>query len=320
MLMLVGALAGACGNPPGGQTAADLPDLIERVRPSVVAILRQDGGEGSGVIWSPDGVVVTNNHVIAGVDTVTVVYPDGTRDEGTVAAADPRSDLAVVRVDRADLPAATFREDLPRVGDSAIAIGNPLGFEETVTAGIVSGLGREIPGSAESAPALVDLIQTDAPISPGNSGGALVGTDGRVMGINVAYIPPEQGAVSLGFSIPAPTVIDVVEQLLETGRVEHPYLGIQQASVDRTTAEAYDLPVESGAVVVAVVPGGPADAAGIEPGDIIVAIGDEPVESAEDVLAALRHHRVGDEVEIRVARSGERDQLRVTATLGDLPD
>src|SRR3954471_17046003 len=191
-----------------------IPDLVDRVRPSVVAILRRDGAQGSGVIARADGVIITNDHVVEGVQTVTVVYADGRRDQAGVKATDPRSDLAVIHVDRSGLPAATFRDDEPRVGELALAIGNPLGFAESVTAGIVSGLGRSIPGSASTSPALIDLIQTDAAISPGNSGGGLVSGDGQFIGINVAYIPPSGGAVSIGFAIPSPTVTDVVDQLL----------------------------------------------------------------------------------------------------------
>ncbi len=310
-----GTGAGAVGVPPGLEL---IPDLVDAVRPSVVAIGRPDGGEGSGVIWSADGVIVTNFHVVEGVDTVVVAYADGSRDEGTVEAADPRTDLAVVRVPRADLPAATFRDELPRVGELALAIGNPLGFEESVTAGIVSGLGRSIPGSATVSPALVDLIQTDAPISPGNSGGALVGGDGRIIGINVAYIPPEARAVSIGFAIPAPTAVDVVTELIEDGRVEHAYLGVQPATLDRQTARAYGLPVEEGSVVLEVVPGSPADRAGMQPGDIVVAIDDEPITSAEDLLAVLRGRDPGDEIELTVVRDDGEETL--SATLADLPD
>jgi serine protease DegQ len=304
----------------GGTVTAggpSIPDLVEQVRPSVVAILRADGAQGSGVIARADGVIITNDHVVEGVRTVTVLYADGRRDQGDVKATDPRSDLAVVRVDRTGLPAATFRDDEPRVGELALAIGNPLGFAESVTAGIVSGLGRSIPGSASTSPALIDLIQTDAAISPGNSGGGLVSGDGRFMGINVAYIPPSGGAVSIGFAIPSPTVTDVVDQLLTTGHVQHAYLGVSPATVDQQTAAAYALPVDAGAVLVDVVADGPAAKAGLKPGDIVTRVGDSEITSAEDLLTALRKHAPGDEVTVHVVRdTGETD---VKATLGDLP-
>jgi serine protease DegQ len=312
-----GTATGTTTGSAGAGTAPSIPDLVDRVQPSVVAILRADGAQGSGVIWSADGDIVTNNHVVEGVDTVTVVYADGRRDDAKVQAADPRSDLAVVHVSRSGLPAATFRTDLPRVGELALAIGNPLGFEESVTAGIISGLGRAIPGSASTSPALIDLIQTDAAISPGNSGGALVGGDGRILGINVAYIPPSGGAVSIGFAIPSPTAVDVVGQLLKSGHVTHAYLGIGPATLDPQTAQAYQLTVDSGAIVVEVAAGGPAAKAGIQQSDVIVAVDDQPIASAEDLLTVLRHHQPGDRITIKLVREG--DQKTVTATLADLP-
>src|SRR5918999_81625 len=161
-----------------------------------------------------------------------------------VLAASESFDLAVLEIEGRNAPAAELADALPEVGELAVAIGNPLGFENTVTAGIVSGLHRSIP-SGGLTPALVDLIQTDAPISPGNSGGALVNADGEVIGINVAYLPPGQtGAVSLGFAIPAPTAAQVVEQLLATGRVELAYLGIQPIQVTPQLAARFDLAVE----------------------------------------------------------------------------
>ena len=211
---------------PSAQAATgNIPEVVQKVEPSVVTVAH-DQGTGSGVIWSKGGVVVTNNHVVrAGdqvVERVEVAFFDGRRVPGTVRATDPSTDLAVVQVDRKDLKPATFQRALPQVGELAVAVGSPLGFENTVTAGIISGLHREIPGSAQQGiRSLVDLIQTDAPISPGNSGGALLNGRGQVVGISVAYIPPEQGAVSIGFAIPAATAVDVVGDLLRTGRATH---------------------------------------------------------------------------------------------------
>jgi serine protease DegQ len=165
----------------------------------------------------------------------------------------------------------------------------------------------------------VDLIQTDAPISPGNSGGALVGDDGRLIGINVAYLPPSTGGVSIGFAIPAPTVVDVVTQLLEEGRVRHAFMGIEPASVTTEVSAAYGLSVDAGAAIVNVVEGGPAAQAGIEPGDVITAIGEQRVESAEDLLAALRRAHPGDTIEASVVRGGKGDPETVSVTLVDLP-
>jgi serine protease DegQ len=292
-----------------------IPDIVEEVEPSVVAIAveGQGGrGEGSGVIWDDEGLIVTNNHVIEGAAEVEVVLASGARLDAEVAESDPLSDLAVLRVDREGLPAAEFADRLPDVGELAIAMGNPLGFEQTVTAGIVSGLHRSIP-SGGATPALVDLIQTDAPISPGNSGGALVGADGKVMGINVAYLPPQSaGAVSIGFAIPAPTAVSVVRELLETGRVARAFLGIVPVQITPELAEQFDLGVESGAGIERVEPGSAADAAGLRGGDVIVAFEGKGIATVEDLFARLRQFRPGDRVTLGVVRDGERRQVDVT--------
>ncbi len=306
---------------PGSPTTGDIPAIVAQVQPSVVTI-RREGGEGSGVIWSAEGDIVTNHHVIEGADEVVVAFADGSRAPGEVVASDPRSDLAVVRVERSEggglLPAAEFATELPPVGSLAIAMGNPLGFENSVSAGIVSGHHRAVPGAAaQGAPGLVDLIQTDAPISPGNSGGALVGADGRVIGVNVAYSPPQAGSVSIGFAIPAPTVRDVVEQLLEDATVDHPWLGVQPAQLTSQIAEQFGLATDTGALVIDLAPTGPAAQAGIEPGDVIVAVDDQPVEAVEELLSALRQREVGDQVTVHVLRGDEEQAFAVT--LGDVP-
>ncbi|HEX2214532.1 MAG TPA: trypsin-like peptidase domain-containing protein, partial [Mycobacterium sp.] len=213
--------------PPAADTllpATGFADLVERVSPSVVTI-QLPGGVGSGVVLRPD-IIVTNAHVVGNAREVTIGFADGINATGEVLAADDVTDLAVVRSERGDLPVPEYRSDLPRPGEIAVAIGSPLGFENTVTAGIISGLNRNIPDSAVASSSLVDLIQTDASISPGNSGGALLDADGRVVGINEAYIPPAAGAVSLGFAIPTSTVLDVTEQLLTDGRATHSFLGV----------------------------------------------------------------------------------------------
>ncbi|HEX7345864.1 MAG TPA: trypsin-like peptidase domain-containing protein [Candidatus Limnocylindrales bacterium] len=293
-----------------------IPDIVAAVEPSVTSIV-QANGEGSGVVWNDDGVVVTNNHVVEGVDRVIVVYADGKRADGQVLATDPLSDLAIVRTDRTDAPPARFATEIPPVGSLAIAIGNPLGFENSATAGIISGSQRAIPGAASQAPALVDLIQTDAAISPGNSGGALVDADMQVIGINVAYIPPSAGSVSIGFAIPAPTVTDVVTQLLEDGTADHAYLGVLPAALTPEIVQQFDIPVSEGALIVEVPADGPAADAGIQPGDVITAIGDTRVATVEDLLGALRRHKPGDKVSVTIVRNGE--ESTVDVTLGDFP-
>jgi serine protease DegQ len=288
----------------GDDAFARIPEIVRMVQPSVVAVLT-DVGEGSGVVWRKDGLIVTNHHVVAGASTVELAFADGKRNPAQVLATDELTDLALLRSERGDLPEAVFASALPVVGELAIAIGNPLGFENTVTAGVISGLHREIPGAAALAPALVDLIQTDAAISPGNSGGALVGGDGEVVGINVAYIPPQLGALSIGFAIPSPTVRDVVGQLLENGTVRHPFIGIQTAPLTPEIARLLQVEADGGVLVLEVVPGGPAEQAGMRPGDVIMSVDGEPVDSVEAFLGALRARHPGDHLEVEVLRNGQ---------------
>ena len=209
-----------------------------------------DGGVGSGVVFARDGLILTNEHVVRGNKDVEVAFADGQRVAGTVRAADAISDLALVEAKRTGLPAAKFQTDLPRVGELAIVIGSPLGFENTATAGIISGLHREIPGSAASSQSLVDLIQTDAAISPGNSGGAVVNSRGEVIGISEAYIPPQSGAVALGFAIPAATAVRVAEQLREDGTADHAFIGLRPGEITPQIAEQLGLQDTRGALVL----------------------------------------------------------------------
>ena len=281
-----------------------IPSLVEQVQPSIVSIqvtTGQGGGQGSGVVWDgANGIVVTNNHVVQGATAVQVVLSSGETLGGEVLATDSAMDLAVVKVDSTDLPSATFAKELPRVGELAIAMGNPLGFENTVTAGIVSALHRSLGDST-----YVDLIQTDAPISPGNSGGALVNSSGEVIGINSAGIPSTENANSLGFAIPSTTVISVVEQLLENGVAKHAFLGVSSSD----TAD--------GVVIEAVTQGSAAAAAGFQQGDVIVAADGQPVTETADLVSVLRSKVPGDSIVITVERGGQ--QIELTATLGERP-
>jgi S1-C subfamily serine protease len=278
-------------------------------------------GIGSGVIYRPDGYVITNNHVVEGSREVEVAFADGSTEPGRVVGTDPTTDIAVIEVDRDDLPAASFAGTDPTVGQMAVAVGSPSGFESTVTSGIVSGTGREVPaeitgGSQNSA--LVDLIQTDAAISPGNSGGALADRDGRIIGINVAYLPPGQtGAENLGFAIPSDTAVSVADQLIETGEVTTAYLGVTTTDLSPEDASRFELPVDAGALVEQVVPGSAADRAGVRSGDIITALGGAKVESYGDLLGALRDYEPGETVTLTVFRDTAETNLQVT--LGENP-
>jgi serine protease DegQ len=308
---------------PSAQAATGgIPEIVRKAEPSVVTVAH-DQGTGSGVVWSKDGVVVTNNHVVSAegqvVQQVEIAFFDGRRVPGTVRATDPSTDLAVVQVDRKDLKPATFQRALPQVGELAVAVGSPLGFENTVTAGIISGLHREIPGSAaQGIRSLVDLIQTDAAISPGNSGGALVNGRGEVVGISVAYIPPAQGAVSIGFAIPSATTIDVVGELLRTGRATHAYLGIVPDQVTPDIAGQLGLDQAAGVLVMEVGEGTPAADAGLRPGDVLIGLDEQRLDTVEDFLGELRQHRPGDRVNLTIVRDGREQQ--VEATLADNPN
>lgn len=289
---------------------AEIPSVVEHVSSSVVSVIT-DQGEGSGVIWSQDGTIVTNDHVVQNASSVEVTFADGKSAKASVESTDAYDDLAVIKADRTGLPAAKFVKTMPPVGTPVVAIGNPLGFENSVTQGIISGTRRAIPGANSTS--LVDLVQTDAAISPGNSGGALVDLNEEVVGITVAYIPPQARAVNLGFAIPAPTVTSAVQQLLETGKVRHAYLGVRLAPVTPTLNQRFGLGVTSGAVVVQVEQGGPADQAGLQPGDVITSLGGDSVSGPDDVIAAIHDKDPGGKLDMTISRNGQ--PQTVTATL-----
>jgi S1-C subfamily serine protease len=342
-------LLAGCSNEPGprqenvaqapAQASPQIPEdepvaqVASQVGPSVVQVNVQATQNtvfgsapaesvGSGVIYRKDGYIITNNHVVEGASEVSVAFADGTTERAEVVGRDPDTEIAVIRVDRNDLPAARFGDsDALVVGQLAVAIGSPSGFESTVTLGIISGLGREFPpeytgGRLERA--LVDLIQTDAAISPGNSGGALADRDGEVIGINVAYLPPaETGAVNIGFAIPSDTAISVADQLIETGEVSSAYIGIGTTDLTPEDAERFGLPVDSGALVQQVEPGSGADEAGVRRGDVIVGLGGAPIENTGDLLGALRDYQPGDTVDLTVVLDGNEQTLEVM--LGERP-
>jgi serine protease Do len=308
--------------------------VASQVEPSVVQVnveaiqntpfgAERGSGVGSGVIYRRDGYIITNNHVVEGASEVNVAFADGTTERAEVVGRDPNTEIAVVRVDRDDLPAAKFSESEDLVaGQLAVAIGSPSGFESTVTAGVISGIGREFPPELTGGfdPSLVDLIQTDAAISPGSSGGALADRDGEIIGINVAYLSQtETGAPvqGIGFAIPSDTAVSVADQLIEAGEVSSAYLGVVTTDLSQQDAERFDLPVDSGAIVRDVEPGSGAEEAGVRRGDIIVALGDASIENTGDLLGALRDYRPGDTAELTLFRDGEEQTLSVT--LGERP-
>jgi serine protease Do len=287
--------------------------IARQVSPAVVSVAQTEGGSGSGVIVRPDGIILTNAHVVGMSRTVRVGLADGRRVEGRVVGRDPTLDVAVVRIDAPNAPVAPIGDsDRLEVGQTAIAIGNPLGLERTVTTGVISAVNRSPRGIA-----LDGLIQTDAAISPGNSGGPLLDSRGRVIGINTAVLRAP-GAQGLGFAVPIKLAQSVAEQILATGRVVRSFLGVEYRDVEPEMAEQFQLTVREGIVVVSVSPGTPAERAGVERGDIITRVDDTPIKQGGDLRRVLRDRRPGDNVTITVVRMGAGTQT-LNARLTESP-
>ncbi|MEU8042779.1 trypsin-like peptidase domain-containing protein [Micromonospora echinofusca] len=298
--------------------SADLPRIAAAVQPSVVSIAT-DNGEGSGVILTADGFVLTNNHVVASATDgkVVVTFADGKTAQAQIRGTDPKTDLAVVKADGvSDLKAATFGDsDAMQVGDQVLALGSPLGLQGSVTAGILSARDRTIQAgsggqrqeSNQGASSIAGLLQTDAPINPGNSGGALVNTRGEVIGINTAIATAGQGSsgnIGVGFAIPSNKAKDVAGKLQRGEKVSHPSLGVSV-----TAAEG------GGALVAAVTPGSAAEKAGLQRGDVITRFGDKAVNDSDDLVGAVQAGKVGDRVEVTYKRNGT--EARATVTLAE---
>jgi S1-C subfamily serine protease len=277
---------------------------VERVGPAVAQIAARKGwrgGSGSGVVVSPDGLVLTNSHVVAQAEALRVALPDGRVCEARMLGDDPATDLALLRVvNDAVLPVAELGDSAAlRPGQLAVAIGNPLGFENSVTAGVVSALGRSLRGAQGRL--IEDVIQTDAALNPGNSGGALVDSAGRVIGINTAVIAGAQG---ICFAIAANTARHVLGQLVRFGRVRRAFLGLsaQGVALPRRLALRHGLSQARAAQVAEMVPGGPAEAARIESGDLLVGLGGSVIEGPDGLLRWLTAERVGERAEAVVLR------------------
>src|SRR5712691_460982 len=256
-------------------------------------------GKGSGVIIDPRGYVITNNHVIDGAARVQIHLKDGRSFVGEVVGADSQTDVAVIKVEADNLPAASLADsEKLKVGQIVLAIGNSLGLQggPTVSMGVVSALGRPLPGADFI---FEGLIQTDTAINPGNSGGPLADIGGNVIGMNTAMIPFAQG---VGFAIPVNTMKWVVQQILEKGRVIRPWLGISGANMNQAIARRYDLPADSGVLVVEVDSRGPAYEAGMRVGDVIIQIGSHSVKQMKDILMALSKLAIKEEVEVGFIR------------------
>ncbi len=291
--------------------------VVEAVSPAVVHIEvvgerqgRAANGSGSGVIVSPDAIVLTNNHVVEGASRITMTLPDGRQFRARAIGRDQETDLAVLRGETAEtLPPARLADSKRvRPGQIAIAIGNPLGFQSTVTAGIVSAVGRSLRGS--NGRLIGDVIQTDASLNPGNSGGPLVSSAAEVIGINTAMIA---GAHGICFSVAANTARHVLSQLLAHGRVRRGRIGIvgEQVPMPRRLRDLAGIAQASGVLVRDVATGSPADAGGVKTGDIVVSLDEHPVTGVDDIMRLLDASRIGREVSIKVLRSAEQVGARV---------
>lgn len=287
--------------------------VADELRPAVIHLRAGTGGRagsGSGVLFTPDGFLLTNQHVVGRNARVRARLSDGQELPGRVVGADPWTDLAVVQTESSGLPCAVLGDSAKlRVGQLVVAIGSPFGFESSVTAGIVSALGRTLRSITGH---LVDnVIQTDAALNPGNSGGPLVDSRGHVIGINTAVIAPAQG---ICFAIPINTATHILPQLMRHGRVVRGYLGLhgRNVPVSRAAARFHGLTQETGVEVIAVEPGGPADAAGIDQEDLIVSLSDQVVSGVDDLHKLLTQIPVGEPASVVFLRGGRRIQRAVT--------
>ena len=295
----------------------------------------QEGGTGSGFVYDTEGHIVTNYHVVENAEELTVTLADGEIYPAEIVGVDPSNDLAVIRVDVDALPQPVplgGSDDL-RVGEFVVAIGNPFGLDRTLTVGVISSLGRVIQGP--DGRFIGEAIQTDAAINPGNSGGPLLDLEGRVIGVNSQIISPSRASAGIGFAVPVDTVKRVVPQLIDQGRYAHPWLGVQPLSLTPDRARAFreagvDVTVEEGLLLVEVVPGGPAERAGLQGGDQMVRLGNFQIPLGGDVITAIdgelvtdlqeltvyldTQTQVGDTVEVTYVRDGVEERVPVTLT------
>ncbi|MEO8144374.1 MAG: trypsin-like peptidase domain-containing protein [Betaproteobacteria bacterium] len=269
---------------------------------------------GSGVIVSPEGYILTNNHVVESADEIEIAFPDGKKLLARVVGSDPDTDLAVLRVEAQNLPAITFgSSDTLRVGDIVLAIGNPLGIGQTVTSGIVSALGR----SGLGINTFENFIQTDAAINQGNSGGALVDARGNLVGINTAILSQNGGSIGIGLTIPASMAKTVMEQIIRTGTVTRGWIGVELQPVTPVLAESFKLGTLEGAIINGVLTGGPADKAGAKPGDVLVSIDGKRIVEPQSVLNVVTGIAPGSTAQVKLKRKGQ--DMDLTVTVGRRP-
>ncbi|POR48296.1 Do family serine endopeptidase [Bosea psychrotolerans] len=303
-------------------TGSDMSGQMNNLPPQLRELFKrfgEDGGtpqqkpkfgmaQGSGFFITGDGYVVTNNHVVEHAKTVTVTMDDGKTLDARVIGTDPKTDLALLKVNEAgDYPFVALAKEAPKVGDWVVAIGNPFGLGGTVTSGIVSARGRDIGAGPYD-----DFLQIDAPINKGNSGGPTFNLKGEVVGVNTAIFSPSGGSVGLAFAIPAGTVTSVVDSLEHTGAVERRYLGVQIQPVTQDIADSLDLKSTAGALVAEAQPGTPAAEAGVRSGDVITKLNGQPVKDGRDLTRRVGALKPGDKAEIALIRGGKEETLPIT--------
>jgi S1-C subfamily serine protease len=332
----------ASGNANGiatGDFASAIKNVATKVKPSVVQITNEQvaidqlgrqqllpAGTGTGVVYDAAGHILTNAHVVAGAKALRVSMTDGRSFPADLVGSDPQTDIAVVQVKADGLTvAALLRDGNVEVGDWVVAIGHALGLPggPTVTKGVVSALGRTVQEPADNGqpgPFLFDLIQTDAPINPGNSGGPLVDLAGRVVGINTlnaGVTPNGIPAQGIGFAVSLATAMPVADELVKSGRIAHAYIGIAYAPLTPGLAAQLGVKADQGAIVTAVVPGSPADTAGLKPGDVITAIDGTKIVSESDLARVISQHKAQDKIKVTALRGST--QLTLDVTLGERP-
>jgi putative serine protease PepD len=304
----------APASPSSGQSGASSTvagAVYNKVNRSVVQIANGQGA-GSGFVVDQSGLILTNNHVVEGAESVVVIFSDGARRQGQVLGTDSGNDLAVVKVDLPAnvTPVALGDSDKVQVGETAIAIGSPFGLDQTVTQGIISAVHRDwSPGDGS---VRRNLIQTDTPINPGNSGGPLLNATGEVIGINTMIESPVRGSVGVGFSVPINTAKQLLPRLASGEQIEPAWLGISGQSIDADVAQQEGLAAQSGVLVREVVPGAPAEQAGLEAGDVIAAVDGRSVASMGELVGAIAGHTPGDTIELTIDRGGRSQDVSVT--------
>ncbi len=293
----------------------EISSIINVILPSVVNLFvtftqpnssGSNQGVGSGIIYSQDGYIVTNNHVAGGTSQIIVTLSDGSNLEAELIGGDATTDIAVIKIDKTDLVAAQFESiDNQEVGDFVLAVGSPFGIQESITHGIISGKNRAVPISANTLP-YVDLVQTDAPINPGNSGGPLINADAKVIGMNTVGLSTSGSSAGINFAIPSDIITNIADQIIKTGKAQIPYIGVEIGQ-NNTMVQ--------GVMVASVVTGSPAEKAGIKAGDLITGFNDEKIINPYDLLGAVIRSNVGDNVSLSYIRNGATNSVNIQLEL-----